>query len=206
MIAEPWRLVEIGVLLALESEPLLSSSPVSSPMGQSSTATSTTSAAAAAARMRRRCTVVIALGPSGPRCARSGAPAASRRGRRPARAALAVGNRRQVAVGIELLERVEQRARPAARGLGAAQVAARCRQLGAGLLAEHVVGELAAPILLDPAHADRRELDERVAGALPHARLGDAEHVRELVVALALLQDELDDRPLLVGKLIESGH
>ena len=78
--------------------------------------------------------------------------------------------------------------------------------LGAGLLAEHVVGELAAPVLLDPAHADRRQLDERVAGALAHARLGDAEHVRELVVALALLEHELDDRPLLVRQLIESGH
>ena len=80
------------------------------------------------------------------------------------------------------------------------------RDLGAGLLAEHVVGELAAPVLLDAAHADRRQLHERVAGALANALLGNAQHVRELVVALALLEHELDDRPLLVRQLIESGH
>ena len=85
-------------------------------------------------------------------------------------------------------------------------MAARGGRLGARLLAEHVVGELAAPVLLDAARADRGELDERVAGPLAHARLGHAEHVRELVVALALLEDELDDRPLLVRELIESGH
>ena len=85
-------------------------------------------------------------------------------------------------------------------------MAARGGRLGAGLLAEHVVGELAAPVLLDPAHADRGELDERVAGELAHARLGDAEHVGELVVVLALLEHELDDRPLLVGELVEGGH
>ena len=76
-------------------------------------------------------------------------------------------------------------------------MAARGGGLGAGLLAEHVVGELAAPVLLDAAHAHRGELDERVARELAHARLGHAEHVRELVVALPLLEHELDDRPLL---------
>ena len=122
------------------------------------------------------------------------------------RAALAVRDRRDVAVRVELLQRVEQRARPAPGRLGAAQVAARRGQLGTGLLAEHVVGELAAPVLLDPARADRGQLHEGVARAFAHPRLGDAEHLGQLVVALALLEHELDDRPLLVGELIEGGH
>ena len=80
------------------------------------------------------------------------------------------------------------------------------RRLGPRLLAEHVVGELAAPVLLDGPDADRRQLDERVTGELAHAPLGHAEHLRELLVGLPLLQDELDDRPLLGGKLVEGGH
>ena len=69
--------------------------------------------------------------------------------------------------------------------------------LGTGLLAQDVVGQLAAPVLLDSARADRGEIHQRVAGHLPHAGLGHAEHVGELLVALTLLQHELDDRPLL---------
>ena len=75
---------------------------------------------------------------------------------------------------------------------------ARSGRLGAVLLAEDVVGQLAAPVLLDPAGAERREVNEGVAGALAHARLGHVEHLGELLVALALLQDELDDGALLV--------
>ena len=78
--------------------------------------------------------------------------------------------------------------------------------LGSGLLAEHVVGELAAPVLLHAAHAHGRQLHERVARQLAHARLRHAEHVRELGVGLPLLKDELDDRPLLGRQLIERGH
>ena len=70
--------------------------------------------------------------------------------------------------------------------------------LRAGLLAEHVVGELAAPVLLDPARGDGGEIHERVARELAHAGLGEAEHVGQLAVALPLLEDQLDDRPLLV--------
>ena len=79
-------------------------------------------------------------------------------------------------------------------------------RLRAGLLAEHVVGQLAAPVLLDPAHAHRGELDQRVARELPHARLGHVEHLGELVVGLPLAEHELDDRPLLRRKLVERGH
>ena len=60
---------------------------------------------------------------------------------------------------------------------------------GPDLLPEDVVGELAAPVLLDAAHAHRRELHERVARKLAHARLRHAEHVRELGVGLPLLKD-----------------
>ncbi len=70
--------------------------------------------------------------------------------------------------------------------------------LGTGLLAEHVVGQLPAPVLLDAAGAQRRKIDERVARQLAHAALGQVEHAGELVVALALLDNELDDRALLI--------
>ena len=82
----------------------------------------------------------------------------------------------------------------------------RGRCLGTRLLPEHVVGELAAPVLLDRAHAHGRKLDERIARELAHARLGHTEHLGELRVGLALLQDELDDRPLLGGELVKGGH
>ena len=104
------------------------------------------------------------------------------------------------------LERVEQRACPAARRLRAAQVTHGCRCLGTRLLPEHVVGELTAPVLLDRAHAHGRQLHERIARQLAHARLGHAEHLGELRIGLALLQDELDDRPLLSGELVKGGH
>ena len=77
-------------------------------------------------------------------------------------------------------------------------MAARGGRLGAGLLPQHIVGELAAPVLLDAARADRRQLDQGVAGELAHAPFGHAEHVGQLVVALALLEHELDDRALFV--------
>jgi hypothetical protein len=120
--------------------------------------------------------------------------------------ALTFGDRRQVAVWVQLLERVEQGPRPAASGLGAAQVPAGCGHLRAGLLAEDVVRQLSAPIFLDPAGAYGGQIDERVAGQLAHPPLGHAEQVGQLVVALALLKHELDDRPLLIGKLVERGH
>ena len=75
-----------------------------------------------------------------------------------------------------------------------------------GLLAEHVVGELAAPVLLDPAHAHGRQLDERVARQLADPPLGQVQHVGQLAVRLSLTQDELDDRPLLGRELLEGGH
>ena len=85
-------------------------------------------------------------------------------------------------------------------------MAARGGGLGAGLLSEHVVGELAAPVLLDRRGAHRGELHQRVARQLAHPRLGHAEHVGQLFVALALPEHELDDRPLLGGELVEGGH
>jgi hypothetical protein len=44
------------------------------------------------------------------------------------------------------------------------------------------------------------------ARELAHARLGQVQHVGELVVGLPLAQYELDDRPLLRRKLVERGH
>ncbi len=85
-------------------------------------------------------------------------------------------------------------------------MAARGGGLRAGLLAQDVVGELAAPVLLDPARRDGGEVHEGIARQLAHAHLGEAEHVGQLAVALPLLEDQLDDRPLLVGELVESRH
>ena len=85
-------------------------------------------------------------------------------------------------------------------------MAAGGRGLGAGLLAEHVVGELAAPLLVHAAGGDGSELHEGVARQLAHARFGHAEPLGELRVALPALQHELDDRPLLGGELVEGGH
>ena len=78
--------------------------------------------------------------------------------------------------------------------------------LRARLLAEHVVRELPAPVLLDAPGAHRRQVHEGPARELAHPLLGQAEHAGQVVVALLLLQHELDDRPLLRRKLIESGH
>ena len=85
-------------------------------------------------------------------------------------------------------------------------MALRGGRLGPGLLAEHVVGELAAPVLLDPADGHGRQLDERVARQLAHPPLGQIQHVGQLAVRLSLTQDELDDRPLLGRELLEGGH
>ena len=54
--------------------------------------------------------------------------------------------------------------------------------------------------------ADRGELEQRRLGQRPDALGGHAEHLAELLVALPLLEDELDDRPLLCGELVERGH
>src|SRR5918999_935217 len=141
---------------------------------------------------------------------RRGAPwrrRARRRCRRSApRAAFSVRDRRHVAVRVELLEGVEQRPGPGAGSLRAAQVAPRGCGLGPGLLAQDVVGELAAPVLLHAARRDGGEVDQGIAGELAHTGLRQTEHVGQLAVALPLPQDQLDDRPLLVRELVEGRH
>ena len=112
----------------------------------------------------------------------------------------------QVALVVEVVQRVEQRERPEPRRLGALQVAARGRALGARLLVEEVVGYLAAPVAVDARRAARRQVGKRVAGELPHARRRHSEHAGELVVGLAPLDYELEDRPLFSGQLVEGSH
>jgi hypothetical protein len=85
-------------------------------------------------------------------------------------------------------------------------MALRRRRLRARLLAEDVVRQLTAPVLLHAPGAHGSELDQRVARELAHARLGHPEHARELLVALPLLENELYDRPLLRRELVERGH
>ena len=127
-------------------------------------------------------------------------------GTAPARGAVAVRNRGQRTIRIELLEGVEQGTRPRASGLGSAEVTLRRRRLRPDLLPEHVVHELATPVLLNALRADGSELHERIAGELAHARFRHAEHPGELLVRLSLLEDKLNDRALLSGELIEGGH
>ncbi len=85
-------------------------------------------------------------------------------------------------------------------------MAAGGRGLGAALLAQHVVGQLAAPVLLHGAGAQRRQVHQCVARKLAHARLGHVEHPGKLVVALAAPEHELHDGALVLGKLIEGRH
>src|SRR3954447_6154960 len=183
---------------------LLSSPPVRTPTGHTRTMKRMSRSAPRPPRSHRR----VAAGAAGEPGAvgKGGTPGARSAGalarlpwggRGGAAAALALRNHRNRAVLVQLLERVEQGPRPAAGGLRAPQVALRGGGLRAGLLAEDVVGELPAPVLLDPARRHRGELHERVARQLAHPPLGQVQHVRQLGVRLPLTKHELDDRPLL---------
>ena len=85
-------------------------------------------------------------------------------------------------------------------------MAAGGRGLGPALLAEDVVRELAAPVLVHAACGDGGELYQGVAGQLAHARLGHRERVGDGGVVLAALEQQLDNGALLRGKLFERGH
>ncbi len=85
-------------------------------------------------------------------------------------------------------------------------MAARGGGLGAALLAEDVVGELAAPVLVDGGGGRRSELDESGLGELADAILGHPQHLGQLLVGLPPLEDELDYCPLVGGELLEGGH
>jgi hypothetical protein len=78
-------------------------------------------------------------------------------------------------------------------------VRARRLRLGPALLAEQVVGHLAAPLRVDALRRPGRERDERRTGVVAHARGRHAEHLAEVRVRGAALEDELDDRALVVG-------
>jgi hypothetical protein len=78
--------------------------------------------------------------------------------------------------------------------------------LGAGLLAEDVVGHLVAPVGIDALGGVGSELGKRVARQLADPRRRHVEHVRQRVVGASALEDELDDRALVGWELIECGH
>ena len=181
---------------------------------------STTSAPAPASTRRRRtasCAACDRLARE-TRCRSAvGSSLSVRRGSRSAR--LLQGDRPAVNLGSELagrnrghpvlvegVEGVEHGPRPSTGGLGAAQVPLRGRRLGAGLLAEDVIGELAAPVGVDLGGGDRGQRHKSRAGELTNTILGKAEELGQVVVALASLKEELDDRPLVLGELIEGRH
>ena len=83
---------------------------------------------------------------------------------------------------------------------------ARGLRLGAGLLPEHVVRQLAAPLRIHELSRVRREFGQRVARQLAHAGGRKIEHLADLVIAAALAQDDLDDRPLVRSQLVKGGH
>jgi hypothetical protein len=118
---------------------------------------------------------------------------------------LRVGDLRPVAV-VHVVERVHERRGPGAAGLRAPEQRLGRRLLAARLLAEHVVGDLAAAVGLDPVGAGGRERDQRVARKLAHPGARDVEHVRELVVRAPAREHEVDDRPLLRGQLVQGRH
>ena len=105
-----------------------------------------------------------------------------------------------------MAERVEQRVGPRTRRLGALEVPLGGGGLGPCLLAEHVVGDLPSPVGVHAGGGGRGEVAERIARQFADARGGHAEHSRQLVVGLSAPDDELEDRPLLGRKLVESGH
>jgi hypothetical protein len=85
-------------------------------------------------------------------------------------------------------------------------MAARGSGLRPGLLAEQVVGHLAAPVVLHPAGGGRREVGEGVARQVAHAGRAHAERLGQVLVGLPALQHELDDRPLVGRELVEGRH
>ncbi len=170
------RLLGLGARLAVALSGRLRSSAVS--------------AAAAACRARD-----LRRHPAAPRArAPSGSPPGLR-------------DRRRRAVRVERVERVEQRQRPGAGGLGALQVVARGRASTRGPTAGRAGSRR-------PGRASRRPPGRPYAARAPSGRrarararaLGNLEHIGERVVRAAALHDQLDDRPLLGGKLVQGGH
>lgn len=105
-----------------------------------------------------------------------------------------------------MAQRIEHRVRPSARRLGPLEVTLGGRRLGAGLLAEDVVGDLAAPVRVHAGGGGGRELAERLAGKLAHTRRRHPQHARQLIVGLSAPHNELENGSLLSRKLVESGH
>src|SRR4051794_7420482 len=145
-----------------------------------------------AGRGARRCRIAV-------RC--DGALAAPR-----PRPCLADGDLWSLAVSVEVVERVEQRVRPDARRLGALQVAASRLRLRSCLLPKDVIGKLAAPLGVDELGRVRSESGQRLTRQLAHAGGRKIEHLPDLLVALVLPQDDLDDRPLVGRELVKRGH
>ena len=77
---------------------------------------------------------------------------------------------------------------------------------GPGLLAQHVVRDLAAPVGIHALGGGRGEIRERLTGQLAHARGGHAEHRRELRVGLPAAHHELENGSLVRRKLVKSRH
>jgi 1,4-dihydroxy-2-naphthoyl-CoA hydrolase len=78
--------------------------------------------------------------------------------------------------------------------------------LGTGLLAEHVVTQLAPPLRVDELGGERSQFGQRLARELAYAGRRKVEHLADLLVAAVLAQNDLDDRPLVRSQLVKRGH
>ncbi len=86
------------------------------------------------------------------------------------------------------------------------QVGAGGGALGGRLLAQQVVAQLLAPVLGDRGAAGGRQCVQRGVGAGADGVVGNAQQAREIAVGLALLEQELQDRALVGGEGVETGH
>ena len=94
-------------------------------------------------------------------------------------------------------------ARPGGRAF---EERARRRALALVLLTEQVVADLVAPVLAEIVGVLGTQRGQRVVRARLDGGAFDLQHVGDLSVALALLEQELEDRALIGWELVEAGH
>ena len=85
-------------------------------------------------------------------------------------------------------------------------MASRGLRFGTGLLAKDLVGHLTAPLRVHELSRGGRQLAQRFACQFAYAGGRKIEHLPDLLVALVLPKDDLDDRALIGSQLVKRGH